>query len=134
MASERIRDVLTEDQLSGYFERLKISKEKRHSDASKLSDEDTLEYLALLKKHHLAEIPFENLTLHYSPHHQVSVHPHELFQKIIGSENCRGGYCMENNRLFYTLLHTLGFNVYSGGARVYTGDSWTVCAVRLRFP
>jgi arylamine N-acetyltransferase len=53
------------------------------------------------------------------------VHPEELFKKIIGDNNGRGGYCMENNCLFGTLLYTLGFHIYSGGARVYDAGNWT---------
>jgi arylamine N-acetyltransferase len=125
MADERIRITFTKDQLSKYFARLKIPEDKRQYDVANLKDEDLLRYLALLQKHQLAEIPFENLTLHYSAHHQVSIHPEELFKKIIADNNGRGGYCMENNSLFGTLLRTLGFNIYSGGARVFDGGQWT---------
>jgi arylamine N-acetyltransferase len=125
MAAERIRVTFTKDQLSKYFDRLKISNDKRQYDVTRLIEQDALDYLKLLQKHHLAAVPFENLTLHYSTHRQVSVHPQDLFKKIIADNNGRGGYCMENNCLFGTLLHTLGFNIYSGGARVWAVDSWT---------
>jgi arylamine N-acetyltransferase len=125
MASEQPRSVLTKDQVSQYFERLKIPESKRHYDVSHLNTDETLAYLALLQKHHLAEIPFENLTLHYSTHHQISIHPEELFKKIIADNNGRGGYCMENNCLFGTLLLTLRFTIYSGGARVGVTGLWT---------
>jgi arylamine N-acetyltransferase len=125
MAAERPRVTFTKAQVSQYFDRLKLPEGKRCYDVTALEDEDTLKYLALLIKNHLAEIPFENLTLHYSTHHQVSVHPEELFKKIIGGNNGRGGYCMENNSLFGTLLRTLRFNIYPGGARVWAAGSWT---------
>lgn len=125
MAAERIRVTLTKDQLSKYFERLGIPEDERQYDVANLKDEEALKYLALLQKHQLAAIPFENLTLHYSAHRQVSIHPDELFKKIIANNNGRGGYCMENNCLFGTLLYTLGFNIYSGGARVWAAGSWT---------
>jgi arylamine N-acetyltransferase len=125
MAADQTRVVFTRDQVSKYFERLKIPEAKRHYDVANLENEEALNYLALLQKHHLAEIPFENLTLHYSTHHQISIHPEELFKKIIADNNGRGGYCMENNCLFGTLLLTLGFSIYSGGARVYIGGPWT---------
>jgi arylamine N-acetyltransferase len=125
MADERIRATYSRDQLSKYFTRLRIPEDRRQYDVAKLKEEDALEYLALLQKHQLAEVPFENLTLHYSAHRQVSVHPEELFKKIIDENNSRGGYCMENNCLFGTLLHTLGFDLYSGAARVFDVDKWS---------
>lgn len=90
-----------------------------------LTPEDALQYLSLLQKRHLIHIPFENLTLHYSAHRQVSIHADELFKKIIGDNNGRGGYCMENNGLFNALLHSLGFSVYSAGGRVFDDGKWT---------
>ena len=126
MATERVRVKYTEDQLSKYFDRLDIPENKQQYDVTNLSAEDALNYLAYLQKHQLASIPFENLSLHYSSHHSISVHPQELFKKIIGDNNGRGGYCMEANCLFGTLLYSLGFTIYSGGARVYTPDGqWT---------
>ncbi|KAF2830515.1 arylamine N-acetyltransferase 1 [Ophiobolus disseminans] len=126
MATERARVTFTKEQLSQYFDRLKIPEDKRQPNVSHLNPGDALQYLAFLQKHQLAEIPFENISLHYSTHHTVSIHPQALFKKIISDDNGRGGYCMENNTLFGTLLHTLGFNVYSGGARVYLPTvEWT---------
>jgi arylamine N-acetyltransferase len=123
--AEQVRAIFTKDQVSQYFDRLKIPESKQHYDVSNLNNDEALSYLALLLKHHLAEIPFENLTLHYSTHRQVSIHPQELFRKIIADNNGRGGYCMENNCLFGTLLLTLGFTIYSGGARVGVAGPWT---------
>ncbi|KAF2036665.1 arylamine N-acetyltransferase 1 [Setomelanomma holmii] len=125
MAAERARPQYTKEQLSKYFDRLKIPEDKRQFEVAKLKPGDALTYLALLQKHHLSEIPFENLTLHYSTHRQVSIHPEVLFTKIIGDNNGRGGYCMENNCLFGTFLYTLGFAIYSGGARVFDNGAWT---------
>lgn len=125
MAAEHVRPQYTEEQLSKYFDRLKVPEDKRQYDVAKLQPSDALTYLAMLQKHHLAEIPFENLSLHYSTHRQISIHPEELFKKIIGDNNGRGGYCMENNNLFGTFLYTLGFNIYSGGARVWDNGRWT---------
>ena len=119
------RATYTKDQITKYFARLGLSEQKRKYDVAGLDPNDAFEYLALLQKLQLAAVPFENITLHYSAHHSVSVHPEELFRKIIGDDNGRGGYCMENNRLFGTLLNSLGFNMYSGGCRVWSGDSWT---------
>ncbi|KAF1944801.1 arylamine N-acetyltransferase 1 [Clathrospora elynae] len=119
------RSTYSKDQITQYFERLKLPTEQRRCDVAGLIPEDAHAYLRLLQKHQLAEIPFENLSLHYSAHRSVSVHPQELFRKIIEDDNGRGGYCMENNLLFGTLLLSLGFTLYSGGARVFDGGSWT---------
>ncbi|KAF3034576.1 N-terminal acetyltransferase [Didymella heteroderae] len=125
MASEQPRPLYSKEQVSQYFERLKLPEKDRKHDISELNAEDTLDYLKLLQKLHLATIPFENLTLHYSAHHFINVHPQALFTKIISDDNGRGGYCMENNALFGTLLFTLGFTIYSAGARVNNGGVFT---------
>lgn len=49
----------------------------------------------------------------------------------------RGGYCMENNRFFATILHSLGFDVYSVGARVHTPNGyngWYVALAPVTLP
>lgn len=125
MVSEQPRPVYSKEQIWKYFERLKLPEKDRKYDVSGLSAADALEYLTLLQKHQLAEVPFENLTLHYSAHHSINIHPQALFTKIVGDNNNRGGYCMENNALFGTLLYSLGFNIYSAGARVNNGGVLT---------
>ncbi|KAJ8113118.1 hypothetical protein OPT61_g4681 [Boeremia exigua] len=125
MVSEQPRPSYAKDQISKYFQRLKLPEKDQKYAVAGLNAEDTLRYLVLLQKHHLTAIPFENLTLHYSAHHSINVHPQALFTKIIGDDNGRGGYCMENNALFGTLLFSLGFNIYSGGARVNNGGVFT---------
>jgi arylamine N-acetyltransferase len=101
------------------LDRLALPEERRIYDVAALNFDQALAYLALLQKAHLAAIPFENLSLHYSPHRRISIHPEAVFQKIIGDDNRRGGYCMETTGLFAVLLHSLGFDCYSAGARVF---------------
>lgn len=125
MASEQPRLRYTKEKIFKYFNRLNLPKEDQKYDIASLSPEEALEYLRLLQKHHLSEVPFENLNLHYSAHHSINVHPEALFSKIIGDNTGRGGYCMENNALFGTLLFSLGFNIYSAGARVNNGGILT---------
>lgn len=125
MATERERPTYSRDQITKYFERLKIPEQERLYNVASETPDAALRYLTLLQKHHLVEIPFENLTLHYSTHHQISLHSGALFKKIIEDNNGRGGYCMENNYLFGTLLYSLGFDLYSGGARVLDGVTWS---------
>ncbi|KAL6707747.1 hypothetical protein ACN47E_003868 [Coniothyrium glycines] len=119
------RPLLTSDQVSAYFRRIKLPESDWLHHVSHLQPAPALEYLTLLQKHHLVEVPFENLTLHYSSHRAVSLHPDDLFRKIVADDNGRGGYCMENNTLFGTLLRTLGFTIYPGGARVFDAGKFT---------
>jgi arylamine N-acetyltransferase len=113
------RATYSQDQITAYFNRLKLPEQERKYHVAELSPEAALAYLTRLQQLHLAAIPFENLTLHYSFHRQISIHPEELFKKVISDDNNRGGYCMENNCLFGTLLLSLGFTIYSTGARVF---------------
>jgi arylamine N-acetyltransferase len=80
--------------------------------------EEGLFYLSALQKYQLSHVPFENLLLHYSKEHFVSLDKDDLFEKVVASRNGRGGYCMENNTFFRTVLKTLGFEVIPTGARV----------------
>ncbi len=68
-------------------------------------------FLGALVTHMLAHIPFENLSLHYSPTHAVSIHPDALFQKFIRQDMGRGGYCLENNVFLGIVMRSLGFDV-----------------------
>ena len=81
----------------------------------------TLETLCLLATHHLATIPFESLSLHYSPTRTISVGRDDVFDKIVrarGMGGTRGGYCMEINTLLACVLKGLGFDVFPVGARI----------------
>lgn len=124
MAPGQDRPVLSPQQTAQYLDRLQIPEDQRIYDVAALKPEHAYQYLALLQKHQLVQVPFENLTLHYSPHRQISLHPEQLFKKIIGDNNGRGGYCMENNGLFGMLLRSLGFKLFSAGARVFDDDIW----------
>jgi arylamine N-acetyltransferase len=75
-----------------------------------------LSYLKELQKRHLARVPFESLSLHYSKYHLLSLNQQDLFQKIV--TRGMGGYCMENNTFFGAMLRSLGFTVFNAGGRV----------------
>jgi arylamine N-acetyltransferase len=111
------------EQIQLYFERIRLPAERRIPDVSLLPAEDALDYLADLLRFQLVTIPFENLSLHYSVDRRVSLHVEDVFEKIVGSGS-RGGYCMENNLLFSTILRSLGFQLYTPGARVFEGGSY----------
>ncbi|KAH9905948.1 cysteine proteinase [Xylariomycetidae sp. FL2044] len=108
-------------QLEEYFERIGLPEHLRLYTILPLSDNDQLAFVTALTKHHLVKVPFENLTQHYSWHKVVDVSPAHLFKKIVqhAQGSCRGGYCMENNSLYHTVLLSLGLKVYMAGARVY---------------
>ncbi|KAK2073557.1 hypothetical protein P8C59_007836 [Phyllachora maydis] len=81
-----------------------------------------LALLTALARHHLARVPFESLALHYSPQRHISLDPAALFQKVVSAGRGRGGYCMEVNGLFGTVLRSLGFaRVAAAAARVDLG-------------
>ena len=102
-------------QVEQYFERIRLPDEFRPNSNA---PGEQLSSLIEIMKHHLAAIPFENLELHYSPTKTVSLEPQHLLQKMVSRGDGRGGRCMEVNCLFGTVLRSLGFDVYSAGARV----------------
>ena len=114
----------TEEQLAQYFEHIGYGRHARH-----LITEDPLGFLTNLQRHHMARVPFESLSLHYSRHRVLSLDPDDLFEKMI--TNSRGGYCMEVNALFVTVLRSLGFMLFSIGGRVKGPEAhyggWYVC-------
>ena len=80
-----------------------------------------LEFLSVLKTHHLAKIPFDTLALHYSPDPKILITPSAVYHKFINKK--RGGYCMEQNVLLLHMLRGLGFDAYPAGARVRPRDN-----------
>lgn len=113
----------SKEQIEKYFARIRLPPKHYQFNISSSSNEDALKLLKRLQKYQLSEVPFENLSMHYSAHRQVSLHPDELYRKIVESDG-RGGYCMENNCVFGVLLRSLGFNLYSAGGRVNGGGKW----------
>jgi arylamine N-acetyltransferase len=77
-----------------------------------------LDYLTALHVHQIAAVPYENLVLHYSIEHAVSLDPQTLYQKIVSDARGRGGYCMENSIFFNHVLRGLGLQVYTAGVRI----------------
>ncbi|KAK4211527.1 hypothetical protein QBC37DRAFT_12160 [Rhypophila decipiens] len=100
----------TKDQLTQYFQRIRYSPQY-----DKLST-DPLHFLTELQMYHMAAVPFESLSLHYSKHRIISIDPEDLFQKVV--RNGQGGYCMEVNTFFGAVLRSLGFFLIGVGGRV----------------
>jgi N-hydroxyarylamine O-acetyltransferase len=78
-----------------------------------------LSLLKKLQKHHLLNIPFENLDIHYQTPIELNID--RIYEKIV--QNNRGGFCYELNGLFYELLLSLGFNAKQVSARVYEKEN-----------
>ncbi|KAI5777483.1 hypothetical protein EDC01DRAFT_398094 [Geopyxis carbonaria] len=76
----------------------------------------TFSTLKSLITNHLSVVPFENISLHYTTHRSISLEPSHLFDKIVGRGH--GGYCMEVNGFFSTVLRSLGFDIWTTGAKV----------------
>lgn len=90
--------------LKAYFRRIAFTEEAR-------PDLATLKSLQFL---HVTHIPFENLNpLLNIP---VKIDIASLQDKMI--ENSRGGYCFEQNGLFYQVLKSIGFQVTAFSGRV----------------
>uniref|UniRef100_A0A672Y9K8 arylamine N-acetyltransferase n=2 Tax=Sphaeramia orbicularis TaxID=375764 RepID=A0A672Y9K8_9TELE len=76
-----------------------------------------LETLVQIHKHHVMSIPFENLSIHCGE--QITMDLQVIFHKIV---RCgRGGWCMENNLLFWWVLREMGYDTTMLGCRVYDG-------------
>ena len=110
------RPIYTKEQISRYFAHISLP---THLQSMKQPTDD-IQFLTSLQKHQLATVPFENLALHYSKHHTISLDPNDLYTKIV--TNGRGGYCMENNCFFSTVIRSLGYEVLSAGARPINAD------------
>lgn len=67
----------------------------------------SLELLRSVHTCHLLSVPFEDLTVHSGG--QVKLDLPVLYDKVVNQR--RGGFCFENNSLFYWLLTQLGFQV-----------------------
>jgi arylamine N-acetyltransferase len=131
-----LRTTYTPEQLQQFFDNIKLPQKYRSSPVlSSQSAADTAEGLAFLTpliRHTIAGIPWENLELHYSSHHTISIDPLHLFHKMIERKSGRGGYCMEITLLLATVMRSLGYAVMTTGARVNSAiqpisqsKSWT---------
>ena len=115
------RPTYSRSQVEKYFDRISLPQRYREQ-AFEISDSNStdqqLEFLTSLQQHQLANVPFENLAIHYSSHHCVFIEADFLYSKIVDNARGRGGYCMENNCFFGIVLRTLGFKEYGVGGRI----------------
>ncbi|KAL1296670.1 hypothetical protein AAFC00_000150 [Neodothiora populina] len=121
--------IYTPTQLTAFYEHIGLPSPHRHapgpSSAAVATDPSKgLAFLAALQRYTLASMPFENLDLHYSTHHAVSIDPEVLWEMVVQRREGRatgagrGGYCMQNNALFGYVLRGLGFEVLATGPRI----------------
>ncbi len=76
----------------------------------------TLETLRGMHRAHFLHVPFENLDI--GRRVPLSLVEQTNFEKIVGRH--RGGFCLEVNGLFASVLQRIGFRVDVLGARVFT--------------
>lgn len=81
----------------------------------------TLNFLNHLIANHQKAISFNNLAVYFNPGQILNLELEALFEKVVF--NREGGYCFENNKVFFYLLKKLGFDVSAQAARVLYGQS-----------
>jgi arylamine N-acetyltransferase len=89
-----------------------------------------LELLAKLQRTHVQTIVFNNAALVFPPavamyNRTISLQFSDVFEKVVIRRH--GGYCFELNLLFAELLRALGFEIWTGAARVCRAspNNWT---------
>ncbi|KPI40521.1 N-hydroxyarylamine O-acetyltransferase [Cyphellophora attinorum] len=110
------RPTYTDSQLSAYLSLLPSQPPLTLPATQKLISDSPIAALRKLHLLQLAFAPFGSIAMHYSPHRIVSIDPDYLYHKIVHRR--QGGYCMELNCFWSTVLRSLGFDVYIAGARV----------------
>lgn len=120
MPSASDRPTYIPDQLQQYYNHIGLptSCHLTADSVQKLDVNKQLDFISRLIRYQLCKVPFENLDLHYSPVKGISLNHVFLFDKIVKRNVGRGGYCMQNNAFFGSVLRSLGFSVMSTGARV----------------
>ena len=114
--------IYTLPQVFQFLDRINLPQGHRQSpvltDKHAANTPEGLAFATLLQRYFIANVPWENLELHYSSHHTVSLDPMYLFHKIVEKGCGRGGYCVEVNSVFGTVLRSLGYDIMTTGARV----------------
>ncbi|EKD21342.1 uncharacterized protein L3040_000621 [Drepanopeziza brunnea f. sp. 'multigermtubi'] len=113
----RSTSAYTQEQLDAWEEHVSLPTRFRRANRTAVMHLD-IEYLAALHVCQISSVPYENLQLHYSTSHDVSLDPQDLFKKIVTNKRGRGGYCMENGIFFNHVLRGMGFSVYTAGVKI----------------
>ncbi|KAF8311605.1 cysteine proteinase [Clavulina sp. PMI_390] len=131
-ASATLRHIYSASQIERYFNHIRLPANFRPG-ADGVGHSLGLEFLQRLQRYQLSCVPWENLSKHYNPIPGPVIPllgSNELFEKIVGRGAAgridggggRGGGCYEINTLFGNVLRSLGYDVYSGAARVHMGQ------------
>jgi arylamine N-acetyltransferase len=102
----------TTEQISVYLELINLPKRFWPAANPPLD----LELLTALHVHSISTVPYENLSLHYSPSREISLEPQRIYEKFM--RNGRGGYCFEHGIFFNNILGAFGFSAYMTGVRI----------------
>ncbi|KAH7305788.1 hypothetical protein B0I35DRAFT_443292 [Stachybotrys elegans] len=97
-------------QVQQYFEYVGLPQHLR-------GEPPSLVLLKALHIHTLSTLPYENLSIHYNPAHQIELDPQRLFQKMVVEARGTGGFCMEIAILYNHVLRAVGFDAYTAGVR-----------------
>lgn len=108
----------TKEQLDKYYQHIGFTPEAAPDNTEEFNIWRRKQ-LARIQLRHMERVPFESLSLHYSKTRTLSLHPEDLYDKIVNKG--RGGYCMEVNQFLATILRTEGFKLMSVGGRVLLG-------------
>lgn len=114
----------TPTQLSHYLSHIALPTTHLHPPSSSPTTTTTtpldLPFLTALHTHQISTVPYENLSLHYSPpdDRTLRLDPEHLYRKLVTGGRGRGGYCMEIAVFFNNVLRGFGFEAYTAGARV----------------
>lgn len=100
----------TREQLDLFLDHVGLPKRLRHVPPS-------VNLLRSLHIHTISTFPYENLSLHYNPSHQIDLDPQSLFGKMVVNKRGRGGFCMEVAILYNHVLRAIGFDAYTAGVR-----------------
>ncbi|KAL0929906.1 arylamine n-acetyltransferase 1 [Colletotrichum truncatum] len=98
------------DQLSHFLDYIEVPERYRHVTPSP-------QLLNVLHVHTISKLPYENLSLHYNPSHEIDLEPQSLFRKMVTNNRGRGGFCMEIAILYNHILRAMGFEAYTAGVR-----------------
>ncbi|EME40322.1 hypothetical protein DOTSEDRAFT_56541 [Dothistroma septosporum NZE10] len=111
--------VFTEDEVNAFLSYIGLSP-TLHQQRYTGDVQKDIHFLTQLVIHTISTIPYENLSIHYSPTHTVTIVPRDSYAKIVLRACGRGGYCMENSLLFNHILCDLNFPVYTAPCRPRT--------------
>lgn len=82
------------------------------------AEEPSYRFLEKLQRHHLTNVPFENLDIISGK--KIILDEKLIYEKVVVRH--RGGFCYELNGLFCWLLNRLGFSASMVSARVYMAE------------